>query len=53
MTGSRSDDCKRNHAIGLAARELPDKRPQFEQAEPLYYSAISARLLLRQQLFVI
>ena len=53
MTDSRSSDCKRNRAISLAARELPDKRLQFEQTEPLYYSATSARLLLRQQLFVI
>jgi hypothetical protein len=54
MTGSQSKDCKRNRAIGLETREWPDKRLQFEQAEPLYYSTISARLLLlRQQLFVI
>src|SRR3954453_2786122 len=53
MTESRNNDCKRNRAIGRAARELPDKRLQFEQAGPLYYSASSARLLLRQQLFVI
>src|SRR6185369_4100852 len=53
MTASRSNDCKRNRAIGPAALKLPDKRLQFEQTEPLYHSATSARLLLRQQLLVI
>src|SRR4051794_2034587 len=40
-------------AIGVQRANCRTGRLHFEQAEPLYYSASSARLLLRQQLFVV
>ena len=53
MTGSSATIALEIEKAAVESGIQPNKRLQFEQIEPLYYPANSARLLLRQQLFVI